>query len=237
MPPPRIFPHGCAQCGRKYSRTPRMNVRGSGGPHAHSTLCCERIGSQFARFPNPAGGVEPAQPESPGAATCCAGGGPGFCVDFFRPASLWAETACVEPRVRRERDWGFPGRRSAAFWPKQQILRPDAFWRRFWEIDLQVHHCWDGRKLLCPDRDATTVCCHPPIVTRCGASLRSVLAAERRFRGRLYGSPSQPSCGDSGPATARSHQVGPIPPIRSSFARVDESVRASALPRRARALR
>ena len=159
----------------------------------------------------------PLSSESPGAATCCAGGGPGFCVDFFRPASLWAETACVEPRVRRERDWGFAGHRSAAFWPKQQILRPDAFRRTFWEIDLQVHHCWDGRKLFCPDQDATTVCCHPPIVTRCGAGIPSVLAAERRFRGRLYGSPSQPSCGDSGPATARSHQIGPIPPIRSSF--------------------
>lgn len=42
--PSEYFPTRlCIMCG-KYSRTPRMKSRGSGGPHAHSTLCCERIG-------------------------------------------------------------------------------------------------------------------------------------------------------------------------------------------------
>ena len=73
----------------------------------------------------------PLSSERPGAATCCAGGGPGFCVDFFRPASLWAETACVEPRVRRERDWGLAGHGNAAFRLERRILCSRAFWRRF----------------------------------------------------------------------------------------------------------
>lgn len=47
----------------------------------------------------------------PGAATCCAGGGPGFCVDFFRPPLLWLELAIAESESRgrppgRPPSWG-----------------------------------------------------------------------------------------------------------------------------------
>ena len=92
-----------------------MKIRGSGAPTPTPRLAMSELGSNSPDFRILLVEWNPLSSESPGAATCCAGGGPGFCANFFRPRSLWAETDSLEPRVRRERDWGFAGRRSAAF--------------------------------------------------------------------------------------------------------------------------
>ena len=118
LPPPSIFPHGCAQCGENILGPPERAGDGVEAPTPTPRSAASESGANSPDFRILLVEWNPLSSESPGAATCCAGGGPGFCVDFFRPASLWAETACVEPRVRRERDWGFAGRRDAAFRPE-----------------------------------------------------------------------------------------------------------------------
>ena len=156
-----------------------------GSPTPTPRLAMSELGSNSPDFRIAVVEWNPPNSESPGAATCCAGGGPGFCANFFRPRSRWAETDSLESRVRRERDWGFAGRRSAAFWPKRQILRSRAFWRRFWEIDSSHGQYWDGLKLFSTRWEAGAVCCHPPFVTPYGRRNPSVLAAERRFSGPI----------------------------------------------------
>ena len=81
-------------CG-KISGRPRTSWGWSGEPHAHSTLCCERIGSQFARFPNPAGGVEPAQLREPRCSDVLCRGRAGLLCRFFSTSvALGRDSLC-----------------------------------------------------------------------------------------------------------------------------------------------
>ena len=67
----------------------------SGSPHAHSTLCHERIGSQLARFPNPAGGVEPAHLREPRRSDVLCRGRAGLLCRFFSTSvALGRDSLC-----------------------------------------------------------------------------------------------------------------------------------------------